>query len=163
MTSTKTDTSARKTAAKARSTAKAAAATTKQAERTAEQAQRTVSSFIRDTAFATVGATDNAMQLVKGLPAKAEQLRAEVAPQELADKLRALRTQLEQEFDALSVRGREVVRTVRTNPSTQRAIAQTRAARAQVKTAATSVRKAAATSADAADDAADTLGAERVS
>lgn len=177
---------ARKTQSTAKATAKTAAqktqtkTQTKTVKTAAKPAQeRTVKNIVVDTAYATVGITDTAVEVLKSLPAKAAELREEApvrvrtlttdAPKQLTERFQAVTTQgkatvtglrgtVETQIDSYASRGREVIGKVQNSAATKRALEQSRVARAQVKAAATSVRKAVGATADAAEVAAEKAG-----
>lgn len=141
--------------------------------------ERNVKNIVIDSAYATVGLTDTAVEVLKSLPAKAAGLREEApvrvkavttqAPKQLTERFQTvttqgrstvtvLRGQVEQQITSYASRGREVVGKVQNSAATKRAMEQSRIARAQVKAAATSVRKAVGATADAAESAAEKAG-----
>lgn len=133
--------------------------TVRAAEKTAERAGRTVSTVLVDSAYASVGATDRLVAFVRSLPDYAVRVSG-TGPQ-------SLRGTVEQQFDSLVIRGRQVVDAISTSPATQRAVEQTKTTRAQFLTAAGQWRrtaedaeKAFEETVDAAGDAADKIGAE---
>lgn len=155
-----------KTRNQAKSTKTAAKATTTQAKATTTQAQRTLRAVVTDGVYAALGATDNAVEVLRTLPAKVNGLRTDVPafdelPKELQGRLSALRTDAEREFDALAQRGRTVVGTLSSSAVTKRAVEQSRVARTQVKAAVTSVRRAVDSSVDAAESVASKVGVKR--
>lgn len=162
-TSTSTKTQARKTQSSARRTATSA-------RRTATSAERTVRTVVRDSAYATVGAGDSAVAFVRTLPAKAgdvanesgQRVRTMATPAHLRDSVTDLAatvaSTVENRFDTLAGRGRDVVTAITRNVVTKRAVDQSKIARTQVKSAATSVRKAVVRSADAVEHATDKVG-----
>ena len=175
---------ARKTQGNAKATAKTAAQKTQTKTKTVKTAakpaqERTVKNIVVDTAYATVGITDTAVEVLKSLPAKAAELREEApvrvrtlttdAPKQLTERFQAVTTQgkatvtglrgtVETQIDTYASRGREVIGKVQNSAATKRALEQSRVARAQVKAAATSVRKAVGATADAAEVAAEKAG-----
>lgn len=174
----KTKTTAQKAKTSAKSTPKAAAKTA-----TKPVQERTVKNIVIDTAYATVGLTDTAVEVLKSLPAKAAELREEApvrvktlsttltteAPKQVTARFQAvttqskatvteLRGQVESSIGSYADRGREVLGKVQNSAATKRALEQSRVARSQVKAAATSVRKAVGATADAAESAADKAG-----
>lgn len=145
--------------------------------------ERNVKTIVLDSAYATVGLTDTAVEVLKSLPTKAAELREEApvrvkalrtsltseAPKQLTERFQTvttqgkstvegLRGQVEQQLTSYAARGREVVGKVQNSAATKRAFEQSRVARSQVKAAATSVRKAVGATADAAESAADKAG-----
>lgn len=146
---------AKQTARTARNQAKQAAKpvtdqagqTVRAAEKTVERAGRTFTTVVMDAAYASIGATDSAVALLRTLPNTALKVRTS-GPNGILNTL-------EREFDVLAVRGRKVVDAIATNPATQRAVEQTKAARNQIKTAAGQVRKTAEVTAEAVEDGVD--------
>lgn len=108
--------------------------TLRAAEKTVERAGRTLTTVLIDSAYAYIGLTDTAVAFLRALPNTVVKVSTE-GP--------GLTETLQREFDTLSVRGRQVVDTIASNPATQRAVEQTRFARSQFKTAAGQVRKTA--------------------
>jgi hypothetical protein len=123
----------------------------------AMQAQRTLRSLLADSAYATVGAGEAAVELIRSI----DRVRVETPKQvrtlgkEAPERLRTLRGQAGQEFDGLARRGRELVHSIRTSSATGDAADQVRTARSRVKAAGTSVTRAAGETAEAVDKAAD--------
>ncbi len=146
---------AKQTARTARNQAKQAAKpvtdqaeqTIRAAEKTVERAGRTFTTVVMDAAYASIGATDGAVALLRSLPNTALKVRTS-GPNGILNTL-------EREFDVLAVRGRKVVDAIATSPATQRAVEQTKAARNQIKTAAGQVRKTAEVTAEAVEDGVD--------
>ena len=130
---------------------------------------------LTDSAYATLGAGDYAVQLVRGLPARLEKARAEgpTRAQELAKDLptrartfaqeapERVSTELRKELEGYTTRGRKVVDTISSSEQTKRAKDQTETARSQVRGAVTSLRKAVDASTEAVEDAAGRLGLRR--
>lgn len=161
-----TSTRAKSSKAAPKATTKQAAATAATAKGASAQAQRTLRAVVADGVYAAVGATDSAVEVLRTLPAKVSDLRAEVPgveelPKELQARLEVMRTDAGKELDALVDRGRTVVGTISRSAVTTRALEQTRVARTQVKAAVTSVRRAVDTSADAAGSVAGKVGRNR--
>lgn len=134
--------------------------TAQAARTTAEATERTVVTVLRDSAYATVGAGDQVVANVRELLARAGQTL-----RERADEVPAT---LEQEFDALARRGRDVVGAVRRQPAAERAGAQIDKAVGQAKAARGQTRKAVSESVTAVEetgeavtDAASEVGAKR--
>lgn len=131
---------------------------------TARTVSRSTFGLLRDSGYATIGATDAAVSYVRQLGAKASELRGNVrslslpAPTDVSSSLRELGDGVEQQFEALAGRGREVVASLQANRTTQEANERARIARSQVKAAATSVRRAGAAATDAVEEAADEVG-----
>ncbi|HEV8651322.1 MAG TPA: Rho termination factor N-terminal domain-containing protein [Actinomycetes bacterium] len=121
----------------------------------AMQAQRTLRSLLADSAYATVGAGEAAVELIRSI----DRVRVETPKQvrtlgkEAPERLRTLRGQAGQEFDGLARRGRELVHSIRTSSATGDAADQVRTARSRVKAAGTSVTRAAGETAEAVDTA----------
>jgi len=123
----------------------------------AMQAQRTLRSLLADSAYATVGAGEAAVELIRSI----DRIRVETPKQvrtlgkDAPDRLRTLRDQAGQEFDGLARRGRELVHSIRTSSATRDAADQVRSARSRVKAAGTSVTRAAGETAEAVGKAGD--------
>jgi Rho termination factor, N-terminal domain len=127
----------------------------------ARNAGRSTVALLRDGGYATIGATDAAVAAVRRLGERAEQLRVELPDltklrnrDDVSVSLRALSSNVEERFDALAGRGREVVESLQRSRPTRNAVAQTRAARSQVEAAVTSVRRAGEAGGEAAVQAA---------
>ena len=134
----------------------------------ARNAGRSTVALLRDGGYATIGATDAAVAYVRRLGERAEQMRSDLPDlkalrdrAELYASLRELSSTVEQRFDALAGRGREVVESLQNNGPTRSAVAQARVARSQVKAAVTSVRRAGAAGGEAAEQAAATVGDDK--
>jgi len=123
----------------------------------AVQAQQTLRSLLANSAYATVGAGEAAVKLIRSI----DRVRAEAPKQvrtlgkETPERLRGLRDQAGQEFDGLAKRGRKLVHSIRTSSATRDALDQVRTARSRVKAAGTSVTRAAGETATAVDKAGD--------
>lgn len=160
-----------RTKQQANKTKATATKTAEQAQRAGRQAERTIRSVVTDTAYATVGLGDTAVGFVRSLNQRAVQtpqrvigLRREAPKavrtlrEQSATNARKLRDQAAGEFDELTVRGRTLVGSVRSNRSTQESVDRARTARSQVKAAVTSVGRAVKTQTEALDDAVDAVG-----
>jgi Rho termination factor, N-terminal domain len=127
----------------------------------ARNARRSTVALLRDGGYATIGATDAAVAYVRRLGARAEQVREELPqqlkalrnPNDLTTSLREFGSTVEERFDALAGRGREVVETLQRSGPTRDARKRTRAAGEQVKAAAVSVGRAGEASAKAGSEA----------
>jgi Rho termination factor, N-terminal domain len=127
----------------------------------ARNAGRSTVTLLRDGGYATIGATDAAVAYVRRLGERAEQVREELPahlkalrnPNDLTASLREFGSTVEERFDALAGRGREVVETLQRSGPTRDALARTRAAGEQVKAAAVSVRRAGEAGAKAGSEA----------
>lgn len=131
----------------------------------ARDASRTTVTLLRDSGYATIGATDAAVAYVRRLGERAEQVRDELPtiktlrhPSELTASLREIGSTVEERFGALAGRGREVVESLQGSRSTREAVTRTRVARSQVKAAATSVTRAGEAASDAVEDGAAKIG-----
>jgi hypothetical protein len=130
----------------------------------ARTAGRSTVSVLRDSGYATIGATDAAVSYVRTVGAKANEAGATLRtlkmpkPTDVTATLRDLGTGVEEQFEALAGRGREVVGSLQGSRATREAVARTRTARSQVKAAATSVRHAGEATGDAVDAATDRVG-----
>lgn len=156
----KTTASARATAGNATETARVAAGT----------AERNLRSMVRESAYATLGAGDLAVSVVRNLGEKAAQLRAEaprtirtgVDPREVGARLERrldrVRSGATVELDRLSRRGRTLVEGLQHSSTTRKAAEQVGNARSQVKAATTSVGRAARFVGHAAGDTAASVG-----
>lgn len=172
-------TTTRKTAT-TRSTTKTAPAAKAQAA--AQDVKVDVKAIATDTAYATVGVADRAVEVSRELPAKLEELRKARAEQaatfvkeapvkaqtfvkDVPTKLQAeLAKDLEaakKELDGFAARGRKVVDSITKAPSTKKALSQTETARSQVKGAVTSIRKAVEQGQDAVEGAVERIGVRR--
>jgi hypothetical protein len=142
--------------------------TTQKLTGSARNAGRSTVALLRDGGYATIGATDAAVAYARRLGERAEQMRGELPdlktprnPAELYASLRELGSNVEQRFDALAGRGREVMESLQRSRPTRNAVTQARVARSQVKAAVTSVRRAGAAGGEAADQAAATVGDDK--
>ena len=127
-----------------------AEATAEQAGRTAELAGRTATAYVRDSAYATVGAYDALFEFWRRFPENVQTL-----PRTLAERWQA-------DFDEYVARGRRVVTDVRSTPAARRAQEQTSRTRHALRTAVGQNRRAAEEVVEAASEAADAVeeGAE---
>lgn len=130
----------------------------------ARAASRSTVGLLRDGGYATIGATEAAVSYVRQLGAKANELRGSLrtlklpAPAEVSSSLRDIGDEVEQQFESLAGRGRQLVASLQGSRATQTATDRARVARSQVKAAGTSVRRAGDAAADAVDQAADGVG-----
>ena len=159
-TTTTARTSARRTSATAKATTQRTAA---QARRASDAAQRTVKTVVTDAGYATVGAADTAIALVRTLPTKLQSVDApklvEETPRAASERLETLRRNAEKEFDVLAERGRNIVSEIsKKNSAGQRAADQARTARTQLKGAVTSLRKAVFSGAEAVENTVEAAG-----
>ena len=159
-TATTARTSARRTTATAKATSQRTAV---QARRAGEAAQRTVKTVVTDAGYATVGAADTAIAMVRTLPTKLQSVDApklvEETPRAAQERLETLRRNAEKEFDVLAERGRNIVTELsKKNSAGQRAADQARNARTQLKAAATSFRKAVFSGAEAVESTVEAAG-----
>lgn len=158
-TATTARTSARRTTATAKATSQRTAA---QARRAGEAAQRTVKTVVTDAGYATVGAADTAIALVRTLPTKLSSVDApklQETPRLTSERLETLRRNAEREFDVLAERGRNIVSELsKRNSAAQRAADQARTARTQLKAATTSIRKAVFSGAEAVESTVEAAG-----
>ena len=158
-TATTAKNSARRTSATAKATTQRTAT---QARRASEAAQRTVKTVASDAGYATVGAADTAIALVRTLPTKlssVETPKLQETPRLTQERLETLRRNAEREFDVLAERGRNIVSELsKKNSAAQRAADQARTARTQIKGAATSLRKAVFSGAEAVETTVEAAG-----
>jgi hypothetical protein len=158
-TATTAKTSARRTTATAKATTQRTAT---QARRASEAAQRTVKTVVSDAGYATVGAADTAIALVRTLPTKLQNVetpKLQETPRLTQERLETLRRNAEREFDVLAERGRNIVSELsKKNSAAQRAADQARTARTQIKGAATSLRKAVFSGAEAVESTVEAAG-----
>jgi hypothetical protein len=130
----------------------------------ARTAGRSTVSVLRDSGYATIGATDAAVTYVRTVGTKANEAGATLRslklpkPTDVTATLRDLGAGVEEQFEALAGRGREVVGTLQGSRATREAVDRTRTARSQVKAATTSVRRAGEATTAAVDEAADRVG-----
>jgi len=158
-TATTARTQARRTGATAKATTQRTAA---QARRAGDAAQRTVKTVVTDAGYATVGAADTAIALVRTLPTKLQSVDApklDQTPRAAQERLETLRRNAEKEFDVLAERGRNIVSEIsKRNSAGQRAADQARTARIQLKGAVTSLRKAVFSGAEALENTVEAAG-----
>lgn len=127
-------------------------------------AGRSTVSLLRDGGYATIGATDAAVSYVRTVGAVANEAGGTLRtlklpkPTDVTATLRGLGAGVEEQFEALAGRGRQVVGSLQGSRATREAVDRTRTARSQVKAATTSVRRAGEATADAVDEAADRVG-----
>jgi hypothetical protein len=125
---------------------------------------RSTFGLLRDSGYATIGATDAAVSYVRQLGVKASELRGTVrsltmpAPTDVSSSLRELGDGVEQQFEALAGRGRELVASLQRSQATQEATERARIARTQVKAAATSIRRAGDVATHVVEEAAGEVG-----
>lgn len=131
----------------------------------ARDAGHGTATLLRDSGYATIGATDAAVAYVRHLGERAGQVRNDLpsfktlrSPSELTSTLRDLGTTVEERFGALAGRGREVVESLQGSRGTREAVSRTRVARSRVKAAATSVGRAGEAAADAVEEGAAKIG-----
>ena len=133
---------------------------TDQRSDTARDARRSTVALLRDSGYATIGATDAAVAYVRRLGERADLpgLSTLRNPNELSATLRELGSNVEQRFGMLAGRGREVVESLQRNRPTREALTRTRVARSQVKAAATRVRDAGVATGEAVERGAASVG-----
>lgn len=130
----------------------------------ARTAGRSTASLLRDSGYATIGVTDAAVSYVRSVGTRANEARGTLrsmklpTPTDVTETLRGLGADVEEQFESLAGRGREVVGSLQGGRATQTAAERTRVARSQVRAAATSVQRAGEATAEAVDEAADRLG-----
>lgn len=130
----------------------------------ARTAGRAGVSLLRDGGYATIGATDAAVSYVRGVGTRASEAGGTLrslkvpTPTEVTNTLRGLGAEVEEQFEALAGRGRDVVGSLQGTRATRTAVERTRVARSQVKAATTSVQRAGEATVDAVDEAADRVG-----
>ncbi|WP_370328335.1 hypothetical protein [Euzebya sp.] len=192
MATTKTTTTARKTSARKTSTAKTSAkkvttarkapTTTSTAPSTAGRHEFDVRALVTNSAYATIGAGDLAVETARTLPkrleaqrkARAERaqafvkeapIRAQALVKDAPTKLQAEWTHgyeaARKELDVYAARGRKLIDSIANAPQTKRALDQTETARSQVKGAVTSIRKAVEQGQEAAEGAVRRIGVRR--
>jgi hypothetical protein len=135
--------------------------TTQKLAGTARNAGRSTVALLRDGGYATIGATDAAMTYIRRLGERAEKVRFELPDLkslrdrgDVAASLRKFGSNVEERFDALAGRGREVVESLQRSRPARGAGARTKAAGEQVKEAAASVRDAAEADVEAVKESA---------
>lgn len=131
----------------------------------AREAGRSTAALLRNGGFATIGATDAAVTYVRKLGERAEQMREDLPvlktlrdPNELSASLRELGSTVEERFDALAGRGREVVESLQRSRPVRDAAERSRAARSQAEAAATNAARAGDAASDAAQEAVAAVG-----
>ncbi|MGI9017590.1 MAG: hypothetical protein ACR2HR_10895 [Euzebya sp.] len=141
-----------------------------------------VKAVVTDSAYATLGAGDYAVEIARVLPQRLETARkqraektAELvkvapakaqtfvkeAPAKLQAELNSSFETVRKEFDSYATRGRKVVKSITQAPATKRAMSQTDNARSQVKGAVTSIRKAVELGQNAIEGATGRIGNRR--
>lgn len=154
----------------ARSTKTATESAAKTARVAANEGEQTLRTVVRNSAYATVGAGDLAVSVVRHFNQKAAELRAEapsqlrttIDPREVTGRIErgveTLRTEATKEFDRLSERGRTLIESIQRSTSTRKAFDQVGNARSQVKAATTSVRRATKLVGEAAEESVEKVG-----
>jgi hypothetical protein len=164
----------KKTTARKPATTKTSAATEKTTLRSDEGFRLSIGSLdlskvdvraiASDTAYATVGAGDRAVEVVRDLPQQLETLRKQrvkEAPAKLQAEVNSNLETARKELQSYAVRGRKVVDSLRKADSTKKALDQTENARIQVKGAVTSIRKAVEQGQEAVEGAVGRIGVRR--
>lgn len=138
----------------------------------ADEAEHSIRTILRNSAYATIGAGDLAVGVLRNLNAKAAELRAEapdtirtgVDPKQVSARIEArverVRSDATREFDRLSARGKELVESIQHSSTTKKAVDQIGTARSQVKAAATSITRAGRLVGDAAEESVEKVGDE---
>lgn len=96
----------------------------------------TVKKVVADQAYATVGATDLAVETVRSA-------RAELAPAKVQERVKAAPAEVEKRYTELTDRGEKLVERIRTQAATKDLLSQAEATLALGKGVVTTVRKAA--------------------
>lgn len=138
--------------------------TTNDVVKGARETGRSTVSLLRDSGYATIGATDAAVSYVRQIGTRATEARGTLSAlkvptsHDVTATLRELGHGVEEQFASLAGRGREVVASLQGNRATRAATEQARVARTQVKAAATSVRRAGEAAGEAVEQVADDVG-----
>jgi hypothetical protein len=137
--------------------------TTQTTDRT-EPTVRTPVDVLRESGYATIGATDVAVSYLRRLGARAGDVRGEVPnlrqlrPANLTSSLRSLGADVEHRFELLAGRGRDVVGTLQHSRPARMASARARVARSQVRATGATVRRAGEAGEQVVEEATETVG-----
>lgn len=138
--------------------------TTESDSATARDGERSAFTLLRDSGYATIGATDSAVAYVRRLSEKASGIRDDFpdlkklgSTSELSASLRELGNSVEHYFELFAGRGREVVDALQRGRSRREVIDRPHAARQQIKSAGTSVGHGAEAGSDAVEQVVDTV------
>ena len=104
----------------------------------------TVKKVVSDQTFATVGATDLAVETVRGYTAQLAALRSELEPKKIQARVKAAPTEAQNYYNDLTKRGEDLVARIRKQKTTQDLIDQAEATVSLGKGAVTTVKKAVA-------------------
>ena len=104
----------------------------------------TVKKVVTDQTYATVGATDRAVEIVRNYTAQLAAIGAEFEPKKVQARVKAAPTEAQNYYNDLTKRGEDLLRRLRTQKATQDLIDQAESTVAKGKGAVTTVRKAAA-------------------
>jgi len=102
----------------------------------------TVKKVVTDQTYATVGATDLAVETLRGYTSQLAALGAELEPKKVQARVRAVPTDAQNAYTGLTKRGEDLVTRIRTQQATQDLVDQAGATVALGKGAVTTVRKA---------------------
>lgn len=104
----------------------------------------TVKKVVTDQTYATVGATDLAVETFRGYTAQIAALRTELEPKKVQARVKAAPTEAQAYYADLAKRGEELVARIRKQKATQDLVDQAEATLALGKGVVTTVRKAVA-------------------
>lgn len=104
----------------------------------------TVKKVVTDQTYATVGATDRAVEIVRNYIAQLESIGAELEPKKVQARIKAAPTEAQNYYNELTKRGEDLLNRLRNQTATQDLIDQAESTVAKGKGAVTTVRKAAA-------------------
>ncbi len=104
----------------------------------------TVKKVVTDQTYATVGATDLAVETFRGYTSQIAALRAELEPKKVQARVKAAPTEAQAYYADLTKRGEELVARIRKQKATQDLVDQAEATLALGKGVVTTVRKAVA-------------------
>lgn len=104
----------------------------------------TVKKVVTDQTYATVGATDLAVETFRGYTSQVAALRSELEPKKVQARVKAAPTDAQNYYAGLTKRGEDLVARIRQQKATQDLVGQAEATVALGKGAITTVRKAVA-------------------
>ena len=108
----------------------------------------TVKKVVTDQTYATVGATDLAVETFRGYTSQIAALGAELEPKKVQARVKAAPTDAQNYYAGLTKRGEDLIARIRKQQATQDLVGQAEATVALGKGAITTVRKAVADSVD---------------
>ncbi len=104
----------------------------------------TVKKVVTDQTYATVGATDRAVEIVRNYIAQLESIGAELEPKKVQARIKAAPTEAQNYYNDLTKRGEDLVTRIRKQKATQDLVDQAESTVSLGKGAVTTVRNAVA-------------------